>query len=586
MPKLAQAAAIASCCTSAARAGASVAALLFAGVVLAACAQAPGGGVGGVTTQGVETTQEVVTTAAGAAVVTHGPQGLLVTDSDNWRAAYEAGLAAATAGDFKTAVAFFLEAQPKAPLAPQIMYNLGLASARAGYDLLALAWLRAYLVAEPNSAAAGPVAEEIARLEQAIDGQADLLFQKAIELAQTLPTEGGFNGERAGALDVIASFQAGAGRLDDAFATLSLAGSAWASDATFPFDEGNRRMDLIAGYGTAAASVGDVAAAQSVLDRLSDETRRKQVQDAIDQRNRVQSEVNASPIGVRSSGGSCCYIIDPVVEALGRGQSASSVTVDPSDTGARYIVSAAQGDLDAAFAGVKSESDGFLGDQRAYMFNQITRALLFQGDLRAAEAAARLAREYSPADWGFGQLAEVAELLVSARSGDVDAALQDFLDHTKQSLFLRADGAAGIGALEGYIGRREDGLWALCTHLMASGEVDEALGTLRWLSPDYASSCLDQRQLSGDSVDRAAAIAEARDQVRADMLGGAAEIAADRQARILAMNAVAWGIDTRLIDLPEIFRRGTANLETPAHFGSVGGDLARVVWSLRAAATQ
>jgi len=86
--------------------------------------------------------------------------------NDAAKVPFQKGVIAAQQQDWKLAIHYFQEAQTAAPDAPQIWFNLGLASAKLpGYELRALAWFQAYLLAVPNAPNAEGIRQQIATLE-------------------------------------------------------------------------------------------------------------------------------------------------------------------------------------------------------------------------------------------------------------------------------------------------------------------------------------------------------------------------------------------------------------------------------------
>jgi Zn-finger nucleic acid-binding protein len=80
--------------------------------------------------------------------------------------AMEHGLAAAQQQDYKLAYRYFLDAQKADPGAASIRFNLGLAAAKIpGHEFRAIAWFKAYLLANPDAQNAGPVRAQITNLE-------------------------------------------------------------------------------------------------------------------------------------------------------------------------------------------------------------------------------------------------------------------------------------------------------------------------------------------------------------------------------------------------------------------------------------
>lgn len=94
------------------------------------------------------------------------------------------GLAAAQQQDWKLAIRYFLEAQKADPDAPQIWFNLGLASSKLpGYELRALAWFQAYLLAVSDAPNTDAIRQQIATLEVAFESR----IGKIIDSLETIP---------------------------------------------------------------------------------------------------------------------------------------------------------------------------------------------------------------------------------------------------------------------------------------------------------------------------------------------------------------------------------------------------------------
>jgi hypothetical protein len=78
---------------------------------------------------------------------------------------FDEGCRAADIGRWDLAVARFEEARSAAPGDPGIVYNLGVAHARAGHPFEAACWLRFYLALAPGAPDADAVLREVVRLE-------------------------------------------------------------------------------------------------------------------------------------------------------------------------------------------------------------------------------------------------------------------------------------------------------------------------------------------------------------------------------------------------------------------------------------
>jgi len=120
-----------------------------------------------------------------------GPENVIIrlpipeTDPE---ALYNAGIEAAQREDWRIAIAYFTAAQQRAHLVPRYMYNLGLAHARAGNDVAAIAWFSAYLVTEPNTSNRAAIWDQIATLEARTNQEMEALWTGAVQAADTLPT--------------------------------------------------------------------------------------------------------------------------------------------------------------------------------------------------------------------------------------------------------------------------------------------------------------------------------------------------------------------------------------------------------------
>jgi tetratricopeptide (TPR) repeat protein len=99
------------------------------------------------------------------------------------------GLAAAKMGKWDIARRSFEKALDKEPLAPSVMYNLGLAHAKSGRHLLGVVWLEAYLASHPDAENASQVRGNIAQLEVLAESRMDDLFARSLEILDAAPFE-------------------------------------------------------------------------------------------------------------------------------------------------------------------------------------------------------------------------------------------------------------------------------------------------------------------------------------------------------------------------------------------------------------
>jgi len=100
--------------------------------------------------------------------------------------AFDSGLAAAQRQDWGSAIRYLTEAQQTAPLSRSILFNLGLAHARAGHEVAAIAWLHAYLLASSAPSDAALVQQEITTLAKV----AQLKVRKLMDVAAPLKNHG------------------------------------------------------------------------------------------------------------------------------------------------------------------------------------------------------------------------------------------------------------------------------------------------------------------------------------------------------------------------------------------------------------
>jgi hypothetical protein len=147
-----------------------------------------------------------------------GPENVIIrlpipeTDPE---ALYNAGLEAAQREDWRVAIAYFTAAHQRAHLEPRYMYNLGLAHARAGHEVAAIAWLSTFLLAEPNAPNRAAIWNQIAQLEAASQEETGLLWRRAQEGVGVLTALPGIDGDgvRAVAYRNLAESAATAGNL-------------------------------------------------------------------------------------------------------------------------------------------------------------------------------------------------------------------------------------------------------------------------------------------------------------------------------------------------------------------------------------
>jgi len=138
--------------------------------------------------------------------------------------ALERGINAAKGGQWKIATSEFMKAWSEEPLSPVVLYNIGLAHSKSGNPLSAIAWLEAYLEAEPNSTNKDQIRNTISNLEMQTKASMANLFEKNLEIFKHVPLEGDYkwySGKHKDA-DYIVSYLASVGKIKRANEVLTL----------------------------------------------------------------------------------------------------------------------------------------------------------------------------------------------------------------------------------------------------------------------------------------------------------------------------------------------------------------------------
>ena len=170
------------------------------------------------------------------------------------QAAFERGVIAAEQQHWLVALRYFSEAQKKAPAAAPILFNLGLAHAKAGQELAAIAWLQAYLAAAPQAPNAAAVRTEILRLDVATEAKIARIVQEA-EVAAAVADKGLTDIE----VGTARAFEAAAGDVEGAIKRGVKADRAWSM------------------FAEELSSAGLVEKAEEANQRVSDPTTRDRV---------------------------------------------------------------------------------------------------------------------------------------------------------------------------------------------------------------------------------------------------------------------------------------------------------------------
>jgi hypothetical protein len=171
------------------------------------------------------------------------------------QAPFERGLAAVDQKEWDLAARYFAEAQRAAKTHPMILFNLGLAHARAAHELLGRYWLRAYLYAAPHAPNAEAVRQELVKLEVAIQAKLAAIIGQALIAASKIEKEFDRNTAHRDAC----STQAMAGDIEGA---IKCQPQVWVKNA---FGTAPRDDLLWRRHGEMKATAGDVAEARRAL---------------------------------------------------------------------------------------------------------------------------------------------------------------------------------------------------------------------------------------------------------------------------------------------------------------------------------
>ncbi len=165
--------------------------------------------------------------------------------------AIKKGLLAVEQKEWPLAVRYFEEARKAAPLAPEVLFNLGLSESMIpGRELRSIAWFQAYLSASPAASNKAAVKEMIDRLEVRVEGTMGKLAGQAKQIAVKFPQES----ERIGAYSRLAEEMAGAG---DTTGTAQIA-------SLIP----GKQENSLAPIARALAKAGDIAGAKAIASRM------------------------------------------------------------------------------------------------------------------------------------------------------------------------------------------------------------------------------------------------------------------------------------------------------------------------------
>jgi hypothetical protein len=160
----------------------------------------------------------LITTAAPSAFSQELPEALKMS--------FDKGMAAAGQNEWDLAIKYFSEVEKGQPFYFPVYFNLALAHSKAGHELAAMAWFRAYLLSVPKAPEKTQIEKELTSLEVANEAKIRKLLKQAVDLSQALPAEGpNYAAPRATAIGSVYDAYAGAGMIEEAVALIPLIGA-------------------------------------------------------------------------------------------------------------------------------------------------------------------------------------------------------------------------------------------------------------------------------------------------------------------------------------------------------------------------
>ncbi len=191
---------------------------------------------------------------------------------DDPDALHGAGIAAANRRDWRAAIAYFTAAAQRGHLTPRHMYALGLAHARAGHEVPAIAWLVAYLIAAPDAPNRAAIWREIVAMEHSSRRRTERLWTRLQAAAAAY--RGGSNGapNQVWAMSFLASFAAAAGDIPrmEAFHAASLTADSGGSNHWAYRTPASERAHYTRMAVQAALEDGDLVTAEALRNQLDE----------------------------------------------------------------------------------------------------------------------------------------------------------------------------------------------------------------------------------------------------------------------------------------------------------------------------
>lgn len=460
-------------------------------------------------------------------------------------ALYNAGIEAAQRQDWRVAIAYFTAAHQRAHLVPRYMYNVGLAHARAGNDVAAIAWFAAYLTAAPDAPNREAVWAQVRESETSAQRRIGIVRSRALEAAGVLPGLA-VDPDNQGcwfAYGRIAHSVARSGDIDAATAVLRQAFACGPRPAaTFPVSEADEIQRSVWSFYDAAASAAisdlDFATARRFIAQLP------QNWDNGGQRLRESVE-RESRVAARERGVSEFWYNHGYSTVIQRLRATSA----PVSSGSLLTA------LNQIPPRSEFSNEGFVGHEREQTAANIGVSALLLGDIRLARTALTRSIEFSR------QYAELKRREYNESCSSCGWAVA-YLDSAL--LTEREASADAVSKLEVFVSRQEYGSasasanWWLqsrfyavngvASFLAARGRLDDALVLAERLDSWRRIQFLER--LSPRLPDGAARVQQAR-----LAAGGGEVIAEDRRRAIENALAVAYNLGGAAYGLDEVLQR-------------------------------
>lgn len=389
------------------------------------------------------------------------------------------GVVATQQESWPLAIRYFTEAQQLSPGHPSVLFNLGLAHAKAGHELLGAVWLRSYLAVAPTAPNAANVRQEIDRLEVAIEVKAEQVVAEALSAVGKAEAEGTSWALRYAE---IARAQMMLGDLVGARRTSELA-LQFANKEVNP----DRRNEKLSEAALAEVTVGNLFPAEQIAEQITDLDKKAGALLAV-----VRAEVSAQ--GWHGA----LRTVAKIAEPCSKGEALLAIAkVQPGPDAKRTLAEARE------VAGKIGDNCPGLGDglrQRTYLLRAIADAQAAFGDFLEARQTAREIPDPNDKNWALDAIVEkqlkVGDLGGARQTAEdlVDPQTKDWALSRIARAYARQRDFAGARATAGQIrdsSRRTSALAGLGQAQAEAGNFGAAKQTLTEITdPNSRASLL------------------------------------------------------------------------------------------------